>query len=177
MSQSLIYFFIGIGLSLDAFSLSLALGTNNISKNKKIVLIITIGLCHLFMPLLGSAFGQFISTKIITNTNIISSIIFFYLSFELKPNTTKKKYSHLNLITIFLIALIVSIDSLSVGLVLGLNKENVLIASIIFMITSSIFTYLGIIIGQKIQEKYHILAIYLGKLLLLLIAIKYLLAK
>ena len=109
MSQSLIYFFIGIGLSLDAFSLSLALGTNNISKNKKIVLIITIGLCHLSMPLLGSVFGQFISTKIITNTNIISSIIFFYLSFELKPNTTKKKYSHLNLITIFLIAFTLSI--------------------------------------------------------------------
>ena len=58
MQQLLIYFFIAIGLSMDAFSLAIAYGTNNIEKKKILILSISVGLFHFFMPVLGSLIGQ-----------------------------------------------------------------------------------------------------------------------
>lgn len=173
--QNLIYFFIGISLSLDAFTIAIAIGTNDIYKKRSITLPVTIGIFHFLMPILGNIFGLFLSQKIITNTNIICSIIFFYLALELKIDDKKQKIKKdINIITIIIISLTVSLDSLSVGFAIGLNKEPILLASITFMLISSIFTKLGLLIGQKIKNKYHIISTYLGKLLLILTAIKYL---
>lgn len=173
--QNLIYFFIGISLSIDAFTVALAMGTNIISKKHSILLTITIGVFHFFMPILGNIFGLFLSKKIITNTNIICSIIFFYLALELKFDDKKQNIiTKINAIIIIIIALTVSIDSLSVGFVIGLNNEPILLASTIFMLLSTAFTNFGLFIGQKIKSKYQVISIYLGKILLIVTAIKYL---
>ena len=44
MSDNLIYFFMAIGLSMDAFSLALAYGTTEITLRKKILLSLTVGI-------------------------------------------------------------------------------------------------------------------------------------
>ena len=51
--MSLIYFFTGIGLSMDAFSLSLSLGTTNPKKSIILKTALIVGLFHFIMPLLG----------------------------------------------------------------------------------------------------------------------------
>ena len=50
MNNILIYFVMAIGLSMDAFSLALAYGTTKIPINKKVLLSITVGIFHFFMP-------------------------------------------------------------------------------------------------------------------------------
>ena len=51
---------VGISLSMDAFSLSLIYGTQNIGKKNEIMLTIIVGLFHFFMPLLGLNIGNFL---------------------------------------------------------------------------------------------------------------------
>ena len=69
--MSLIYFFTGIGLSMDAFSLSLSLGTTNPEKNIILKTALIVGLFHFIMPILGYFIGysfKHINFCIIYNT-------------------------------------------------------------------------------------------------------------
>ena len=169
--MSLIYFFMGIGLSMDAFSLSLSLGTTNPNKKEILRLSILVSIFHYIMPVLGYLIGSYFNNKI-SITNYLTSIIFIVLAYELSK--TNENTTILNKITSLIIALTVSIDSFTVGIALGLNNELIKIAAIIFSITSFIFTFIGLILGKKLKEKLHKKATIIGIILLLLVALKYL---
>lgn len=171
--MSLIYFFIGIGLSMDAFSLSLSLGTTNPSKRNIIITSITVGIFHFFMPIFGYTIGTIFNK--INYINLLTFVIFIILAYEIYRNRNEENKSILNIISIFLISISVSLDSLTVGIALGLNNELIYIASTIFSIVSFTFTYLGLILGKKLKEKYKNLSTYIGIILLLIVALKYLL--
>ena len=51
-------FLVGIALSMDAFSLALSIGLNNISSSKKVILPIMVGIMHFIMPALGLLLGN-----------------------------------------------------------------------------------------------------------------------
>ena len=175
MNQILIYFFIGISLSMDAFSLAISLGTTNITKKDVIITSIVIGLFHLFMPLFGNKIGFIISPFLSINANVLSSLIFLFLAIQMFLNR-KEEHNKLSLsiIIILLIALTVSLDSLSVGLAYGLNQNNIIIGAIIFMIISFIITYTGFHLGKYLSIKYQKESIYLGIIIMILVSIKFL---
>lgn len=173
--MSLIYFFMGIGLSMDAFSLALSLGTTNPENNKVLKTSILVGIFHYIMPTIGYLIGINIK-NIVIGINYLTSIIFLVLAYELYRNKDKKENKFLTYITILIISFSVSIDSLTVGIVLGLNNEFIKVASIIFSITSIVFTYLGFILGKKLNNKFQNKAIYIGIILLLIVSIKYLIS-
>ena len=172
--MSLIYFFTGIGLSMDAFSLSLSLGTTNPNKMIIIKTSIIVGLFHFIMPLLGYFIGNSFRFRI-SNINIITFILFIILSIEMYKSKDEDNTSILNNITILLIAFSVSIDAFTVGIAFGLNNELITISSLIFSIVSTFFTYLGLSLGKILKNKYKKLSTYLGIILLLIVAFKYLL--
>ena len=93
-----------------------------------------------------------------------------YFDNKKEDNTKKLKFY-----IILLIALTVSIDSLSVGLAYSLSNENVFLASSIFMILSMIFTYIGLSIGKKIKDNFPEKANLLGSTIMFIMSIKYLL--
>lgn len=171
--MSLIYFFTGIGLSMDAFSLSLSLGTTNPTKKKIIKTSLIVGLFHFIMPILGYIIGNYFKYKI-PNINILTFILFIVLAIELYKSKDEEKNNILNNLTILLIAFSVSIDSFTVGIAFGLNNEYIIISSIIFSFISSFFTYLGLSLGKKLKTKYKNLSTYLGIILLIIVALKYL---
>ena len=172
--EHLIYFFIAIGLSMDAFSLSIAYGTNKINKIKIIILSTLVGIFHFIMPLIGSNIGQKIFF-LINKSNYIVSIIFFLLSYEMYKSRNEKHVEKLtNIISLILFSLTVSIDSFSVGLALGINNQNLEVAFIIFSVVSALFTFLGLTLGNYLSKKFGNKATYLGIIILVLIAIKYL---
>ena len=76
-------FIVGIGLSMDAFSLSLVYGTQGISKSNKILLSLIVGLFHFFMPLFGSLFGSIILSYCNFNINVFISIIFGFIGIDM----------------------------------------------------------------------------------------------
>lgn len=175
MLQVLIYFFIALSLSIDAFSISLSLGTTVPTKSEIIKLSSIVGTFHFIMPIVGSLLGNMISNKIPISCNFITFLIFIYLAIEMfKTRNKQESFTYLNLSTIFIIALTVSLDSFSVGVAIGINKESILIASTIFMLISGLCTSIGLTLGKKLKAKYQQRATLLGIFLLLFIAIKYL---
>ena len=158
---------IGISLSMDAFSLSLAYGMIGISKKNIIVLSIIVAIYHFIMPLIGLTIGIFISSLI--NLHIIASIILIYTGVDLilsKEETISESK------TSFLIfGLSVSLDSLTVGIGLNAITKVYLLSALTFSICSGIFTYLGLILGNVIGNKIGRYSKIVGGTILIIIAI------
>lgn len=161
---------------MDAFSLALSLGTTNPSKRKIIKTSIVVGIFHFFMPIFGYILGNIFKNNITIGINYLTFLLFIILAYEMYKNKdTEEETQILTNLTILLIAFSVSIDSFTVGVAFGLNNEYIYISSILFSIISFSFTYIGLELGKKLENKYKEKAIYLGIFLLLLVALKYLL--
>ena len=173
--QILIYFLIAISLSMDAFSLSLAYGTNRPSKTKCYITSILVGIFHFVMPNIGAIIGKLIISKYIINTDLLVAVIFLILALQMILSKNKENQEELtSIFTSILFAFAVSIDSFSVGIALGISSSNLLIAPLIFAITSFLFTICGLLLGKKLLEILGKKANYIGIIILLLLVVKYL---
>ena len=105
-------FLIAISLSMDAFSLSLAYGTNKIENKTKYILSIIVGIFHFFMPLIGSSIGNIILKIIKIKPQIIVSIILSFIGISMCIKKEEKINPIKNIIEIFFFALAVSLDIL-----------------------------------------------------------------
>lgn len=169
------YYFIALGLSMDAFSLSILYGTRGIKKKDIYLLSMLVGLFHFIMPNLGCLLTSTINIDLNKYTNIVSGIIFLILTIEMirsiKENDTKYELS--SILSLFLFSFAVSIDSFSIGIVFSLEKENVLIAGVIFSIVSCIFTLLGLLLGKLLNKKIGLVSKIIGIVILFILSIKY----
>ena len=109
-------FFIGIALSMDAFSIALSIGTNNLSKKSICLTITLVGLMHFIMPQLGLMLGNQVYNFININPKFIISVILYYLIIVMYFDKSSKNVNIESFINIFLFAFSVSIDSFSVGI-------------------------------------------------------------
>lgn len=170
-----ILFLIAIGLSMDAFSLALIYGTLNMEKKYHNSMSIFVGLFHFFMPLFGYLVGKFIFSFLPIPPQMIAGIIFIALAVEMLFSLKKEEQLKLleNVYSICLFAFTVSIDSFSIGIGLGSLTNNIHIACLIFSITSAIFTYLGVKLGDILVKKFGNLATLVGSIILLWLGIHY----
>ena len=135
-------FLIGVALSMDAFSIALSIGTAHLSKNRFILIPIVVSIMHFVMPLIGLFLGNQILSVININPKIIMTIILLYLAFLMYKDRNNDKVTKINsLLSIFLYALSVSLDSM--GLILGkysqkVWKEKASLIGIILLILISI---------------------------------------
>ena len=171
-----IIFLIAVSLSMDAFSLSLAYGTLNVDKSKRILLSIIVGAYHFFMPILGMNVGKtvlyLLPVKPTTVVFFVLSIIGIQMIIE-----SFKEDRHISLLKIsefFIFGFAVSIDSFSVGIGLNAIYEKPIIAAIIFSISSFIFTYIGLYLGTKINNWIGKTSTLIGGFVLIMIGIFYL---
>lgn len=162
---------------MDAFSLSLIYGTQGITKKHKIILSLIVGAYHFIMPLLGVTIGKIITSKIIINTNLIVGIILILISIEMIISSFKKEEkSFLLTIPSYLIfGLSVSIDSLTTGIGLSLITKNCIFSSTVFCVTSMLFTYLGLNLGDTLNRKYGKISTILGGMVLFILGFLYIL--
>lgn len=165
-------FLIGLSLSMDAFSLSLAYGTNQINKKSK--LSIMVGLFHFIMPLIGSFIGSLILSIIKIKPNIIVSIILSFIGISMIIKKEEQISPIKTIIELILFSFAVSLDSFSVGIGLKGITNNIVISSVIFSITAGTITYLGLLLGNKISKKIGFISQIIGGIFLILIGVMYL---
>ena len=166
---------IAISLSMDAFSLSLIYGTEGIKKRNKVMLSVIVGIYHFIMPLIGLTLGSVITSKIIINTNILVGIILSLISIEMIISSFKnKEEKFLSSVPGYLLfGLSVSIDSLTTGIGLPAITNNYIMTALIFSITSFIFTFLGLNLGNILNQKYGKISTLIGGTILLILGIIY----
>ena len=167
---------VAISLSMDTFSLSLSYGMININKKDIIIISIFVGLFHFFMPLLGNLFGNFIFNIIPIDERVLIGIIFLAISIEIGISLYKDKNttSINSFFDILLFSFTVSIDSFVTGTCLDVFETNYYVVVLIFMIISSLFTYLGLSLGFSIHKRIGIIAEIIGVLLLISLSFFYL---
>jgi len=167
---------IGIALSMDTFSLSLGLGTFNISNKKALLLSCIVGLMHFIMPFIGVILGQNLINLFKLDSNFLLGLILIAISFEMLFDLLKKEERNFNLsfIGMFLFALGVSIDSFSVGLGIRAITDNQILAMIIFALSSFIFTFGGILIGKCANKLLGTYANILGVIILFVLGLVHL---
>ena len=169
----LVLILIAISLSMDTFSLSLAYGTIIKEKNSIRLLSLIVGLSHFFMPIIGLYFGKFILKFIPLSEKNITFIIFTIIGLNMIIDGIKNDNSikKLKLFEMLVFGFAVSIDSFSVGIGLNSIKSNYFINSLFFFISSLIFTYIGLVIGNKINKYLGVIAPILGGVILIIIGL------
>lgn len=166
---------IAISLSMDAFSLSLAYGTLSLNKNDINILSSIVGVYHFIMPLIGLFLGNRILKIIPINSNLIVFIVLFFIGIQMIVETFKEDDNivKMKLMEMIIFGFAVSIDAFSVGVGLEGLCSHYLLTAIIFSITSFIFTYLGLKLGNKISKLIGKLSTIFGGVTLIVIAILY----
>lgn len=176
MSSFLSILIIGISLSMDAFSLALVYGIIGINLKEKLSLSLIVGAYHFIMPLIGLTFGNFLSNFI--DLNLVASIILIYLGIDLIISNFKEEDKLIVSLAGFLMfGLSVSIDSLMIGVGLKVITNNSFLASITFSITSLLFTYLGLSLGNIIGTKLGDYSKIIGGIVLIILAITLFISK
>jgi len=166
---------IAVALSMDTFSLSLGLGTMNLSKKKCIILSLMVGTMHFLMPMIGVIIGSNLVNFFRINSNLLLGIILLFIAGEMLYEIFFKEEEtiNLNIIGMFLFSLGVSIDAFSTGLGLTAITTNIFLSLIIFSIVSFLFTLLGLMIGKYASKHLGIYASILGALLLIIIGLSH----
>ena len=171
----ILIFIIAVSLSMDAFSLSLAYGTISMTKKEIRLLSIIVGIYHFFMPILGMLIGKFIFNIMHISGDLIVLIIFSFIGINMIIESLKKeeKVKKMKLGEMILFGLAVSIDSFSLGIGINNISNNFIMCSCIFSITSFMFTYIGLKLGNKLNQLIGKIATIVGGVVLILFGIIY----
>lgn len=187
MEWNLLFFLnsvlLGIGLAMDAFSVSLANGLNE--SNMKIRKMCTIAGVFAFfqalMPMIGwgcvhtviqyfKAFEKFIPWIALILLVLIGGKM---LIEGIKNKADEEKVSSLGIITLLIQGLATSIDALSVGFTIA---EYGLIMAIVCALIISVVTFFicmtGLIIGKKVGTKFSGKATIFGGIILIAIGLE-----
>lgn len=172
----LVILLIAVSLSMDAFSLALAYGTLCLDKKQIFKLSLIVGIYHFFMPLLGMFIGGNILRILPLKPDFIVFLILSIIGVQMIFESFKeeKKVELKSIVQLLIFGLAVSIDSFSVGIGLEAISDNFIMCSCLFSLISFVFTYLGLILGKKINLLIGKVSTVIGGVVLVLIGIIYL---
>lgn len=142
-------------LGMDAFSVGLGMGMFNLRLRQIFKIGITIGIFHVWMPLLGMIAGKFLSNQFGTIATYIGGGLLLVLGMQMIWSSFKKEEGPV--ITpvgfgLMVFAFSVSLDSFSVGLTLGIYQAKTVLVLLCFGIAATILTWCGLLVGKKVQN-------------------------
>lgn len=178
-------FLIGVGLSMDAFAVSICKGLNMKKINYKHALIIGgfFGGFQALMPLLGWALGSRFEQYIESVDHWIAFILLAFIGGKMvyesiKDGDDDEESSHqdkLDIKELFMLAVATSIDALAVGVTFAFLEVSILPSITLIGITTFVISVGGVVIGNRFGSKYKNKAEIAGGMILILIGLKILL--
>lgn len=178
-------FLIGVGLSMDAFAVSICKGLNMKKINYKHALIIGgfFGGFQALMPLLGWALGSRFEQYIESVDHWIAFILLAFIGGKMvyesiKDGDDDEESAHqdkLDIKELFTLAVATSIDALAVGVTFAFLKVSIVPSITLIGITTFVISVGGVVIGNRFGSKYKNKAEIAGGMILILIGLKILL--
>lgn len=169
---------IGIGLSMDAFAVSICKGLMMRRLVYKNVLIVAFyfGLFQMIMPLFGYYGGLYLSS-IITKINylvsfILLSIIGINMIREGIVDNDINSSSRISYKEMIPLAFATSIDALTVGVTCAFLDVNIICSSMIIGGVTFILSFIGVIVGYFFGIKFHKISLIFGGITLISIGFK-----
>ena len=173
---------IGIGLSMDAFSVSVCKGltTKRFSWKMALVCGLWFGFFQTLMPVIGYFLGDQFHQFIESVDHWIAFGLLYLIGLNMLFDALKKKKDQpsdgsLGFKTMLLLAIATSIDALAVGITLACIEVNLWSSVLIIGVTTFLFSILGVKIGNVFGSKFEKSAGIIGAIILMLIGLKILL--
>ena len=173
--------FLAIALSMDAFAVSIGLGSKHKLTPVALALMagIYFGLFQAFMPLIGYLGGKGVLGWVETFAPWIAFILLVLIGAKMIYESFAEGIEEdITIIThrvMLMLAIATSIDAMAAGFALTLLNVNPLLACAIIGVTTFIFSYAGVFIGTKSGVWLESKAELLGGVVLILIGFKILL--
>ena len=172
-------FLIGIGLSMDAFAVSICKGLalKECKLKKAMVCGVWFGGFQALMPLVGYFLGSFFADVITKYSHWIAFALLAFLGAKMIKESFESEELDDNMgwKTMLVLAVATSIDASAVGVTFAFLDVNILFAVIVIGVTTFAFSAAGVKIGSVFGEKYKSKAEIAGGIILILIGLKILL--
>ena len=171
-------FFIGVGLAMDAFSVSVCKGLSmkKLDIKKALIIAIYFGVFQGIMPLIGYFLGSTFEGLI---SEIDHWIAFALLEFiginmirEAFGDENKNANDRVDFKTMIILALATSIDALTVGVTFAFFNVNILLAAFIIATVTFALSLVGVKIGNRFGNKYESKAEIMGGIILAFMGLK-----
>lgn len=179
-------FLIGVGLSMDAFAVSVCKGLNMREKiNYKHAFIIALffGGFQALMPAIGYFLGRNFEKYITAFDHWIAFVLLAFIGIKMIIDAVKEwncedkaeDNDRLDIKELFMLAVATSIDALAVGITFAFLQVSIGAAVSIIGVTTFVLSIVGVVIGNKFGSRYKSKAELAGGIILVLIGLKILL--
>lgn len=176
-------FLIGIGLSMDAFAVSICKGLSMQKIDKKYTLCIGLffGGFQALMPLTGYLLGSQFSGYIERFDHWIAFVLLALIGFNMikesreEEEEEEKPYAGVNFKELLILAVATSIDALAVGVSFAFLGVHIAPAVTLIGCTTFVLTLVGVWVGNLFGSRYKSRAELTGGIILILIGVKILL--
>ena len=170
-------FILAVGLSMDAFAVSVCKGLSLRKIKPKHMCIegAWFGGFQALMPLMGYFLGSFFADKITKYSHWIAFILLAIIGANMVREAfgeEERLDANMNPASMFLLAIATSIDALAVGVTFAFLQVNIIYAVIFIGCVTFVCSAAGVKIGSVFGEKYKSKAEICGGIILILIGIK-----
>lgn len=179
-------FLLGVGLSMDAFAVSVCKGLGMRKLNKKQALIIGLyfGGFQALMPFVGWLLGSQFQKYITSIDHWIAFILLGFIGGKMMIEAAREwneeevvdvmdaPIDHKNMLVL---AVATSIDALTVGITFAFLGTPIVEAITIIGITTMVISIAGVVVGNFFGSRYKSKAEFIGGLILVLLGLKILL--
>lgn len=170
-------FVLAVGLSMDAFAVSICKGLSLRKINWKHMCIAGawFGGFQALMPLIGYLLGSFFADSIIKYDHWIAFILLLIIGGKMIKEAFEEEESvdsSMSAKSMFLLAIATSIDALAVGVTFAFLKVQIIPAVSFIGIVTFVCSAIGVKIGSIFGTKYKSKAEFFGGVILIAIGLK-----
>lgn len=176
-------FFIGVGLSMDAFAVAVCKGLamTRVNKAQALVIGLFFGGFQALMPLLGWTLGVQLAQYVAALDHWIAFILLVYIGGKMLLDAFHDEDGEeeatpsdppLDIKELFMLAVATSIDALAVGVTFAFDDTPILPAITIIGLTTFCLSILGVVLGNHFGTRYEKKATIAGGSILIFIGLK-----
>ena len=146
---------LAVALSMDAFAVSLGLGTKKLTDNKWLAIKagLYFGFFQGFMPLIGYLAGVGLSGIIESIDHWVAFVLLALIGakmiYESFGEPVEEEISIITNKVLLLLAIATSIDAMAAGFTLILMKTSIVVSIFVIGLTTFVFSYAGVLIGSR----------------------------
>jgi putative Mn2+ efflux pump MntP len=172
---------LAVALSMDAFAVSIGLGSKHLQRTKSLALMAAIyfGLFQALMPMIGFLGGKGVLGWVEDYAHWIAFFLLMLIGgkmiYESVSEGIEEDIAQITHKVMLILAIATSIDAMAAGFTLTLMEVNPFLACGIIGITTFLFSWIGVFVGAKSGTWLESKAELLGGVILILIGFKLLL--
>lgn len=179
---------VSIGLSLDAFTVTVCTGATQpyLKKRMDFIVGLAFGGIQAIMLTIGMMITKFPVSSIYSETfksinQWFSSIIFIFLGLKMIKNaltikSINEQRETFNYRNIFSLAFATSLDALVLGIGFALLHTEIIIDMFIIFVITGISSIVGLRVGYRVGDKYRVAVNICGSVILLIMGVKMILS-